>query len=118
MVQRIVNDSVEPVRLGGIGNVVAKELERLTGFESRVTVLGHLQRAGYPTPYDRILATRFGSAASDLALKDRWGRMVALVRGRVISVPLSKVAGRTKTVPPDHELVKAAQAMGTHFGQG
>ncbi len=116
VVQRIVQDAPEPVRLGGIGSLVARELERLTGFESRVTVLGHLQRGGTPTPADRILATRFGSAAAELVRRDLWGRMVSLRAGAMDSVPIADVAGRRRCVPSDHELIAAARAIGTTFG--
>jgi 6-phosphofructokinase 1 len=96
---------------------VAKELTKLTGVESRVTILGHLQRAGSPTPADRVLGTRYGCAAAELVMKGRWGRMVALQRGGMTSVPLSRVAGRVKRVPKTHELVRAALAVGTCLGR-
>jgi 6-phosphofructokinase 1 len=80
-------------RLGGIGPVLAKELERLTGFEARVTVLGHVQRGGTPTSTDRILATRYGAKAYDLVKAGQFGRMAALKGDRMDSVPLSEVDG-------------------------
>jgi 6-phosphofructokinase 1 len=116
VIQKIVADSPEPIRLGGVGALVAKELERRTGYESRVTVLGHLQRGGTPTPADRILATRFGNAAADLVFQKRWGRMVALQGNSLTSVPISEIAGQRKLVPLDHELILAARSIGTHFG--
>jgi len=81
------------VRLGGIGAALAEELEELTGFETRVTVLGHVQRGGTPTAYDRVLATRFGIKAAELAIAGEYGRMVALLGHEVDSVPLAEVAG-------------------------
>ncbi|MBI2900116.1 MAG: 6-phosphofructokinase [Planctomycetes bacterium] len=117
VVQRIVSDAPEPTRLGGIGALVARELERLTGYEARVTVLGHLQRGGTPSATDRILATRFGSAAADLVESGQWGRMVALQGNVLVPVPLETVAGKRKLVPTDHELIRAAEAIGTHFGR-
>ena len=65
-------------RLGGISNIVAEEIQKRTGFDTRVTILGHVQRGGTPTAYDRVLATRYGVAAIDLASEGRWGRMVSL----------------------------------------
>ncbi|MFT4049087.1 MAG: ATP-dependent 6-phosphofructokinase [Solirubrobacterales bacterium] len=78
-------------RLGGIGAALAEELERLTGFESRVTVLGHTQRGGTPTAHDRVLATRYGICAADCAIKGEFGHMAALIGSDVVSVPLSGV---------------------------
>ena len=101
----------------GSAAAIASELENRTGFESRVTVLGHLQRSGSPTPTDRILATRFGCAAAVLALKGRWGRMVAIKGGEMGDVALSKVAGKTRCVPKGHELIDVALSVGTCFGQ-
>ncbi len=101
----------------GSGAAVGRELEKRTGIESRVTVLGHLQRAGSPTPADRLLSTRYGSAAADLVLARRFGRMVALRSGRMTSVPLSAVAGKVRRVPPRHELIRVALGVGATFGQ-
>ena len=86
-------------RLGGISYVVAQEIERKTGFESRVTVLGHIQRGGSPTALDRILATRFGVAAVDAASEGRWGTMVALRGTDVVEVPIAEAVAHLKTVP-------------------
>jgi phosphofructokinase-like protein len=88
-------------RLGGIGRVVADEIERLTGFETRVTVLGHVQRGGTPTARDRILATRLGLKAVDLALGEVWGRMAAARGDEVVDVPLEEAARGHKAVPAD-----------------
>jgi ATP-dependent phosphofructokinase / diphosphate-dependent phosphofructokinase len=88
-------------RLGGISNLIADELQRRTGFDTRVTILGHVQRGGTPTAYDRVLATRYGVAAIDLAAKRAWGQMVAL-RGRdIVPVPLDHAVAELKTVPGD-----------------
>ncbi|HEY3225574.1 MAG TPA: ATP-dependent 6-phosphofructokinase [Planctomycetota bacterium] len=100
---------------GIIGTTVADRIEE-AGFEARVTILGHLQRSAPPTPADRVLATRFGVAAVDLAVGRKFRRMVALRGGTITSVPFARVAGRVKRVPPDHELVRAARAVGTSFG--
>ncbi|MEY2974432.1 MAG: hypothetical protein RIR49_852 [Actinomycetota bacterium] len=89
------------VRLGGIGNVLADEIGRRTGFETRPVLLGHVQRGGTPTAFDRVLSTRFGVAAIDAAHAGEWGSMVAL-RGDVIeTVPLGVAAGRTRPVDLD-----------------
>ena len=87
-------------RLGGIGYVFGAELERLTGFETRVTVLGHLQRGGTPTAFDRVLATRFGVAAVDLAAARRFGEMAALRGTAVIGVPLAEACANIRGVAP------------------
>jgi 6-phosphofructokinase 1 len=99
------------------GADVARRLSRLTGIESRVTVLGHLQRAGSPTPADRLLGTRYGVGAAGLVLAGRWGRMVALKAGKLTSVPLASVAGKVRRVPKGHELLRAARAVGTCLGR-
>ena len=87
-------------RLGGIGYVFGAELERLTGFETRVTVLGHLQRGGAPTAYDRVLATRFGVAAVDLAAAGRFGEMTALRGAKIVGVPLAEACADIRSVDP------------------
>ena len=102
--------------LGGIGKYLADNIERATGLETRVTVLGHLQRGGAPTAYDRLLATQFGHEAIELLLAGKSGEMVALQSSRIVAVPMERAIGRTKLVPPDHPLVDAAKAVGTSFG--
>jgi phosphofructokinase-like protein len=103
-------------RLGGVGAYVGAELERLTGKETRVVVLGHLQRGGAPTPADRVLATRFGAKAVDLVLNGQFGMMVANRPPDIVAVPIEDVVGRTKLVPPDSDLIATARAMGIGFG--
>jgi 6-phosphofructokinase 1 len=88
-------------RLGGISNVIAREIEHRTGFETRVTILGHVQRGGTPTATDRVLATRFGIAAIDLASQGRWGRMTALRGAEIVDVPLDEAVSDVKRVPED-----------------
>jgi len=87
-------------RLGGVGAVVAAELERLTGFEARVTVLGHVQRGGTPSAADRVLGSRLGVAAADLAAAGSFGRMVALRGTEIVDVPLDVVRADPRAVPP------------------
>ena len=91
-------DEFGHVRLGGIGYFLGKEIEKQTGFETRVVILGHLQRGGPPTAFDRILATRFGIAAIDLVKKGKFGQMVALKGNEIVSVPLKDAIGKLKTV--------------------
>jgi 6-phosphofructokinase 1 len=117
VVARQVKDSPEPVRLGGIGRKVADLIEDATGKESRVAVLGHLQRGGSPTAFDRVLATRFGVAAADLLCAGRFGEMVCLQGGEITSVPIREVAGEPRLVPADHPLVRAARCLGVSFGE-
>ena len=103
-------------RLGGVGMACAGELERLTNKETRYVVLGHLQRGGTPTSFDRTLATRFGGKAVELLMDGWFGNMVANRPPDLVSVPLGDVVGQTKTVPLDSDLVKTARALGVSFG--
>lgn len=116
VVQKVIAGSTDPIRLGGIGELVAKELERITHIECRVTVLGHLQRGGSPTPYDRILATRYGVAAVDLVAQKQFGFVVALDGENIKPIPLSKVSNGIRNVERDGELVKCARKIGISFG--
>ncbi|HLG21206.1 MAG TPA: 6-phosphofructokinase [Candidatus Manganitrophaceae bacterium] len=104
-------------RLGGIGTKVGDEIARCVNMDVRVTVLGHLQRGGSPTPFDRILATRFGVAAVNLIAEGRFGAMVRLRGTQVESVPLAEATRALKLVPPDGELVKTAEGLGITFGR-
>ena len=103
-------------RLGGIGSQVASELERRTGKETRSVVLGHLQRGGAPTSFDRVLATRFGGKAVELIHEGDFGKMVANHPPNIVAVPLEEVVGKTKQVPLDLDLVQTARAVGVSFG--
>ena len=102
-------DAFGHVRLGGVGTVLAEEIEKRTGFETRVTVLGHIQRGGTPTAFDRVLATRFGVAAIDAVHDNGAGEMVALQAGSIVRVPLADAVGELKTVDP--ELVEVAEVF-------
>ena len=95
---------------------IADELKELTGQEIRVTIPGHYQRGGAPCPADRVLTSRFGVAAAQLILQKKFGYMVALQDNHIVPVPLTEVAGKLKTVPPDGELVKQARALGLSMG--
>ena len=94
------SDQFGHVRLGGVGDALAREIEERTGFETRVTVLGHVQRGGSPTPRDRVLATRYGLKAADLVHEERWGTMAALDGDEIVEVPLAAAVAELKTVPP------------------
>jgi 6-phosphofructokinase 1 len=106
--QEVAVDEFGHVRLGGVGEVLAKEIEERTGFETRVTVLGHVQRGGSPTPRDRVLATRYGLKAADLVLAGRFGQMAALHGDAIVDVPLRDAVAELKTVPPDWYAVAQA----------
>ena len=103
-------------RLGGLGARVAVRLEELTGKEARSVVLGHLQRGGGPTSFDRVLATRFGGKAVELVMEGRFGYMVANHPPNIVPVPLEEIVGRTKQVPLDLDLIATARAVGISFG--
>jgi ATP-dependent phosphofructokinase / diphosphate-dependent phosphofructokinase len=104
-------------RLGGIGEHVAGDIQEYTKQECRALVLGHLQRGGQPTSFDRVLGTRFGSAAVRLALEGQWGRMVALAPPHVVSIPLEKAVSKLKRVPAASDVVRAARDLGITFGE-
>ena len=95
---------------------IAEQLEKLTGQEIRVTIPGHYQRGGPPCPYDRILATQFGTAAADLIINKQYGRMVAIQSGEIVSIPLEEAASKTKFLPTDHPMIHVARDMGISLG--
>jgi 6-phosphofructokinase 1 len=101
---------------GRVSTGVARAISRRLGMDTRVTVLGHLQRGGIPTPFDRVLATRFGTYAAEMLAEGKYNQMVCMKGAEVTSVPLEKVAGRTKLVPLDHPLIRSARRVGTNFG--
>jgi len=103
-------------RLGGIGAVVAAEIQKRTGKETRVCVLGHLQRGGAPTSFDRLLCTRFGARAVQLIAERQYGYMVALHPPDTAAVRISEAVGRLRAVPPNGDMVRTARALGISFG--
>ncbi len=115
-VREVDPTSPDPLRLGGASKVLAKELERHVDSEVRTTILGHVQRGGSPTPFDRALATEFGVYASEMVASGLYGRMVALQRNRLTSIGLAEVANRVRTVTLDDPLVRSALGVGTSFG--
>jgi len=100
-------DQFGHVRLGGVGEVIGKEIEKRTGYETRVTVLGHVQRGGSPTAFDRVLGTRYGVAAVDLIERGKFGEMVSLKGNQITHLPLSQSMRNLKTVDP--ELIRTAE---------
>ncbi len=101
VLQTAERDAFGNVRLGGIANILAKEIEQRTGFETRAVILGHLQRGGTPTAFDRILATRFGVKAVDMVHAGEFGKMVAIQGTKMVAVPLEEAVGKTKTLDMD-----------------
>ena len=104
------------MKLGGVGQVVAEEVARRTGKDTRVCVLGHLQRGGAPTTLDRILGTRFGVHAVQLVAEERFGEMVSYQNYEVLGVPIANAVHRTKRVEPASQMVQTARAVGISFG--
>jgi ATP-dependent phosphofructokinase / diphosphate-dependent phosphofructokinase len=106
----------DPIRLGGIGEQVADRIQRETRLETRVTVLGHLQRGGSPSAFDRILGTKFGALALQAASRGEFGTMVSLRGREVVTVKLEDAIRRQRLVPPDSQIVYTARAVGISFG--
>ncbi|MGC8624819.1 MAG: 6-phosphofructokinase [Phycisphaerae bacterium] len=115
-VARIDPTSPDPIRLGGVGQLVGAEIEKATGIETRTAVLGHVQRGGEPIAADRVLATQFGHAAVELLVQGRMGRLVALQAGEITDVDIMEAVGKQRLVPLDSPLLMAARAIGTCFG--
>lgn len=107
VVQKEKRDAFNHVRLGGIGHILGEEVEKRTKFETRVTVLGHVQRGGRPTAFDRVLGTRLGVKAVELAMENKFGYMASIQGNKIVPVPISEAVGKLKTV--DMELYKIAQ---------
>lgn len=115
-VARRIETSPDAVRLGGISNQLAHQIEGLTGLETRVTILGHLLRGGSPTPFDRLLGSQFGRAAVQLAAENKFDRLVVLKNNSFESVPLQEVAGKVRTVALDSPLIGTALSLGMSLG--
>ena len=113
----VVAEGVEnPDKENSVARYLSNRITELTGLETRETVLGYIQRGGTPSPMDRVLATRYGTAAADMIADRDFGKMVALKDDEIVSIPLSDVAGKLKLVEPDNPLVLQARNMGTSFG--
>jgi len=109
IVQDLGKDEFGHARLGGIGNTLAKEIEKRTGFETRTVVLGHIQRGGSPSAFDRVLATRYGLAAIDMVHRGDFGCMAALRGNKLISIPLAEALSKNRTV--DQEMIDVAAGI-------
>lgn len=116
VVKKIVKDSPESIRLGGISHLIADEIEKMTDIECRVTILGHLQRGGTPTSFDRLLATRFAVKAVEMSVEGKYNRMVTLKGSEISSVPIKDVTGKQKLIPLDSLIIEAGLSVGTSFG--
>ncbi len=116
VIRRLVKESTDPIRLGGIGSKIANDIERITGLEARATSLGHLQRGGVPSPFDRTLATRLGVFACHLAAKGLFGKMAALKGDDIKAVDLKDAIKSVRKVKPSDPLIKAAVSVGSSFG--
>jgi phosphofructokinase-like protein len=116
-IYRKAGDEVYVPRLGGVGALVAQVVEERCQTESRVTVLGHVQRGGGPTPFDRWLATRYGAAAIQVAMRKNFGRMVALRNSAIIDLSLEEALAVPKRVDPNGEGVRTARGLGISFGE-
>lgn len=116
VIQRIIKESQDPIRLGGVGFAIGKQLEEITGIDTRTVVLGHLQRGGSPTPFDRILATQLGIKAVDMVIKRQFGKMAAVKGNSFVSISLDIAAKGPKLIPKDYILIKSARSVGTCFG--
>lgn len=116
VIRQLVENSPDAIRLGGISHQVASQIEGLIEIECRVTILGHLLRGGSPTPFDRVLATRFGVEAVHMADRNEFGRMVVLRGTELDSVSIEEVGGRQRILTPDHPLLATALSMGVSLG--
>jgi len=116
VVERLVAGRFDPIKLGGIGAKIGRDLEEHYGMETRVTVLGHLQRGGSPNSFDRVLSTRYGVAAVDAALEEEFGIMVALQGREIVRVPLREAVDQIKYVPLNDPLLLSARTLGMEMG--
>lgn len=116
IINRIDPTSPDPVRLGGIGQKVAADIEAITGIETRAITLGHVQRGGTPVAADRVLATEFGNEAIELLEAGERGRLVVMQGRTVTHIPLEEAEGKQRLVPLDHPLIRAARNVNTCFG--
>lgn len=115
-VARVVKGSFEPIRLGGAGEKLVREIEERTGIESRCTVLGYLQRGGSPSSYDRVLSTRYGVAAAEACLRGEYNVMVSLYHDQIVTVYIQKAASSPRLVPVDSEIIRTGRQIGICFG--
>ena len=115
-VSKVLNYSPDAIRLGGIANKLAEQIEEKIGIETRAVTLGHIQRGGQTSAYDRVLSTRYGVKAMELAMQGIFGKMVALHGNEVSYVSLEEAVGQLKNVPTNCELIQVAKSIGVSFG--
>ena len=113
---KIVHDSPDPIRLGGVSTVLAEQIAANTHLEARATILGHVQRGGTPVAADRVLAMAFGHKAIQLVATHEWNNTVVMQKGQTMFVPIEWVANKQRTVPLDDPLIGVARAIGTCMG--
>ena len=113
----VVAEGIRTPERMNAGRYISKVISGLTEMETRVTVLGYIQRGGTPSATDRIIATRYGTAALDLILSRDFGKMVALQDDKIVTIDLEKVEGKLKLVTPEHKLIMSAKSLGTSFGE-
>lgn len=116
VVGKIVHDSPDPIRLGGVSTVLAEQIAAQTHLETRANILGHVQRGGTPMAFDRVLATRFGYKAVKLIAEQQWNQMIVIQGGETQTTPIESVADKQRTVPLDDPLIAMARAVGTCMG--
>lgn len=116
IVNKIVHDSPDPIRLGGVSTVLAEQIAERTHLETRANILGHVQRGGTPVAFDRVLATRFGHKAIELIAAQQWNQMVVVQQGEIHTVPIESVAHQQRTVPLDDPFIAMARSVGTCMG--
>jgi ATP-dependent phosphofructokinase / diphosphate-dependent phosphofructokinase len=114
VLQDMGKDEFGHAKMGGIANILAREIEQRTGYETRAVVLGHIQRGGSPSAFDRVLATRYGLAAVDMVHRGEFGRMAALRSNKIISIPLKEAIARNRTV--DDEMIQVADGLFEEIG--
>jgi ATP-dependent phosphofructokinase / diphosphate-dependent phosphofructokinase len=114
VIQDMGKDEFGHAKLGGIANVLAREIEKRTGYETRAVVLGHIQRGGSPTAFDRVLATRYGLGAIDMVHRGEFGRMAALRANKIVSIPLKEAIAKNRTV--DDEMIQIAEGLFESIG--
>ena len=116
VISKRIESSPDPIRLGGIGNHIAYEIEKRTGIETRTTALGHIQRGGEPSATDRLIATSFSTAAFELAMDGQFNTMVVLREGHIKTQDILDAANKQRLVPENHRFIRAAREMHTCFG--
>ncbi|MFA6079471.1 MAG: ATP-dependent 6-phosphofructokinase [Candidatus Omnitrophota bacterium] len=116
VIQRMVKESSDPVRLGGVSLILGEALEKATGIETRNVIMGHLQRGGTPSPVDRVLATELGTMAVDMINREKFGYMVGVQKFSLTEVSLKVVSKGSRTVPLNSPLIKSARSLDTCFG--